>query len=501
VETPLTRIKNEFVIRHVDAGSDIVLYEMIFNIIKHAITSGDLPHGTKLPSTRNLSTELEVSRSTIVQVYDLLKLGQLILPAPGSGYKVNFDEKPRLDHPLQSSDMDNYPTLSDAGNSFLRSLEYLEASANQETAFRPGLPPLDIFPVNQWKILNNSYWRHVRDAELGYVSSSGTGRLRESLSNYLNFTRRIKCDPRQIIIVSGSLQSIYSIGTILLNPGDGVIHENPTFPNIISIFKGLQAEVTALPVNRDGMDIQAFSKEGRTGKIKVIHTVPSCHYPTGVRMSQERRQELLQFAATNDCVIVENDYEHEVNNFNDFLPSIYSLDKEERTFFLGTFNRLLHPSIRIGYMVVPMRYLDAIESLLRHLHRFVPNSKQMVLSQFIDKNYIYKHVNNLMRIAEERKSFFCKNFYDYFGEGLPIVPSDARSLHVLAVLPDHISDQKLAQYFRNNQIAVHAYSKTFTASPVKQGLIMGYTPVKRTEIKRMIKKMHQAYLAFMKSQK
>jgi len=501
VESPLSRIKDEYALCLSKSKLDYSLYELIFNIIKESIELGKLPNGTKLPSTRLLSSTLGVSRSTIVQVYELLKLGQLIQPIPGSGYKVTFEESMKTPSKGIAASGDNFPELSRAGKSFLKSLSYLEFAANQETAFRPGLPPLDIFPVNQWKILNNLYWRHVRDSELGYVSSSGTNHLRESLANYLNFTRKIKCDPQQIIIVSGSLQSIYSIGTIFLNPGDGVIHENPTFPNIISIFQGLQADVSPVPIDEEGLDIQYFQDHFPNRKIKVIHTVPSCHYPTGVRMSIKRRQELLDFAAVHNCVIVENDYEHEVNNFQDFIPSIYSLDKDERTFFLGTFNRLLHPSIRIGYMVVPKKYLNAVESLLRHLHRFVPNSKQMVLSQFLDKNYIYKHVSNLIQIAEERKAFFCEHFEAYFGDAVPLVPSKTRSLHLLATLPDYISDQKLARHFRNNQIAVHAFSKTFVGQTAKQGLIMGYTPVKRTEIKRKIKKMQSAYHSFFRAQK
>jgi GntR family transcriptional regulator / MocR family aminotransferase len=124
------------------------------------------------------------------------------------------------------------------------------------------LPPLDVFPVNQWKTLNNLFWRHVKNDELGYMGSSGADQLRETLAGYLNFTRKIKCSPEQIFIVSGSLQSIYIIGNILLNPGDCMAHENPTFPNVISIFKALRADVRAVPIDDGGMMLNTLSGPG-----------------------------------------------------------------------------------------------------------------------------------------------------------------------------------------------------------------------------------------------
>lgn len=497
MESSLIRIKSLYAEAiHNGGDSSGVLYDRIFNIIRTAIQNEDIPAGTSLPSTRMLAKELNISRSTVVQVFELLKIGRLIESKAGSGYKVSHHFT-KLDRraPLPEDRKKDYPPLSNSGKAFLQAISSLENARDEETAFRPGLPPLDIFPVNQWKILNNLYWRHVKDAELSYVASSGSNQLRASMANYLNFTRKIKCDPRQIIIVSGSLQSIYAIGNIILNPGDTIAHENPTFPNVISIFQGLQANVQTIPIDDQGLEVSKLSKSGEPNA-KIVHTVPSCHYPTGIRMSVERRKELIQWASRNNSIIIENDYEHEVNNYHDFLPSIYSLDTEQRTFFLGTFNRLLHPSIRIGYMVVPHHYLDAMESLLRHLHRFVPNSKQMVLSQFIEKNYLYKHIQHLIEIAEERKEYFCNAFDSSFAGAIQIQDCGTRSLHVLAELPEYLPDQKLIQQFRDHHIAVHSYSKTFVGCDAKQGLILGYTPVKRTEMKQKIKKMHKIYSTF-----
>ena len=494
--SPIDKIHQAFLQYKIEGNPINTLYDSIFIVIKNLIDNFELPYGSELPSTRKLAERLKVSRSTIIQVYELLKLGRLVYYHPGAVHKVAFQPSTSIGNQIPDDD-GTYPQLSRAGQAFVDSMPFLESAIDEETAFRPGLPPLDIFPVNQWKILSNQYWRHVKDEELTYMASTVSPQLRKSLARYLNFTRGIKADPRQIIVVSGSLQSIYAISTLLINPGETVIHENPTFPNVISILRGMQCHVVAAGIDEEGININELNSV-TTPQTKALLTVPSCHYPLGTKMSLQRRLEVLAWARQSNAVIIEDDYEHEVNNSEGFIPSLFSLDKEERTFFLGTFNRLLHPSIRIGYMVVPFRYLDAMESLLRHLHRFVPNSTQMVLSQFIDKNLLFKHIQHLLKIAHERKEYFIKTFTHYFGSEVPIIPFETNSLHLLAFLPATISDQKLIQHFREHHIAVHALSKTYVTTPSPQGLIFGYTPIKRTEMKNKIKLMHKAYQTFKK---
>jgi GntR family transcriptional regulator/MocR family aminotransferase len=172
------------------------------------------------------------------------------------------------------------------------------------------------------------------------------------------------------------------------------------------------------------------------------------------------------------------------------------LDTEQRTIFLGTFNRLLHPSIRVGYMVVPYYLLDAVEALLNHSHRFVPSSIQVVLSQFIEKNYLYNHVKNVIEIAEERKKLFCDTFEESFGDALVLRPSPIRSLHVLADVNSNLKDKDIVKHFAKHNIVAHAYSKCFVTENPSQGLILGYTPVRSPIIKQKIGQMDRLYKGF-----
>ena len=488
-------------LRHKSKKDTQVLYQRIYMLIKESIQNNDIPEASILPSTRAVATELKVSRSTIIKAYELLTMEGYLEALLGSGHRVKgIIPEIGVTSPESHSKF-LYPDLSDTGKSFQKNITLINTTDDAGIAFRPGLPPLDIFPVNQWKNLTNLYWRHIKASALTYSGSSGTEQLKKTLANYLNFSRNIKCDPRQIIIVSGSLQSLFLIGNVVLNPGDSMCMENPTFPNVLSIFKGLRADIQAVGIDEDGIKVSEMTEPGHISS-KLVHTTPSSHYPTGVRMSLARRLELLEWANQHKSILIENDYEHEVNNYKDFVPSLFSLDKEQRTIFLGTFNRLLHPSIRVGYMVVPFYLLDAVEALLKHSHRFVPSSIQVVLSQFIERNYLYNHVKKIIEIAEGRQKIFFDSFEECFGDSLILNQSQTRSLHTLTELGKCTKDTDLVAYLAKNNIITHAYSKCFVGETKTQGLILGYSPVRSTIIRQKIIAMEKLYKVFpLKKQK
>ena len=471
------------------------LYQRIFNVLRNAILSNDIPEGVKLPSTRLLADTLKVSRSTIIKAYELLLFEGFIVSVPGSGHLVKSVGEDHFQPRQEKKSEYKYPELSEVGKSFQKTVVLQNTTDDVSIAFRPGLPPLDIFPVNKWKNLTNLYWRHVKSYALTYSASSGTEQLKKTIADYLNFSRKIKCDPQQVIIVSGSVQSLYLIGNVVLNPGDKITLEKSTFPNVHSIFKGLRANVLPVDVDEYGLVVsQLMTTNHRNSKL--LHVVPSCHYPTGVKMSLNRRLELLNWAHEQGTIIIENDYEHEVNNFIDFLPSIFSLDNEQRTVFLGTFNRLLHPSIRVGYMIVPYYLLNAVEALLKHSHRFVPSSIQVVLSQFIEKNYLYNHFKNVIDAADERKELFDQTFRNSFDNGLIIKSFKTKSLHTLVSINNGIRDTELVAYFNSHNLITHSFSKCFVDDNASNGLIFGFSCVRPPVIKQKIQQMEKLFRGY-----
>jgi GntR family transcriptional regulator/MocR family aminotransferase len=471
-----------------ESGAPLVRYSVLFDTIRDAIEDGDLLYRVKLPPTRALSKALGLSRSTVVKAYDMLAIEGFVDVVQGSGYTINPDSlmaKIEAEPSNTSKPIQSYPNLAASAQAFLETSSRINGTDQKSVAFRPGIPPLDIFPVGAWRQITNAYWRNIRLTELSYSPSSGMPSLKYNLAKYLNVSRGLRCKPDQIFITSGSLQSIFLVGSALINPGDRVMLEEPTFPNVISIFKGLRADLQPISVDQKGAKIEEW-----TSQAKLIHTTPACHYPLNYVMSNERRQELIQRAHDFGAIIIENDYEHEINYRGAPQNLIHSLDPNDRVIYMSTFNRLLHPSIRLGYMVVPEFLIAPIEAILKHTHRFVPPSLQWALNRFLEKAILHSHVENVHQTIKERWEVFSDTWFDLFQDRFPILTYFSRSLHVTALVPRSTPDLKLVEELEKNDLIAHPLSRCYWSKPAMNGLIMGYSSVHSKAIPRKIEQVH-----------
>lgn len=459
-------------------------------LLQQVIEKNSALEGEKMPSTRFLADFLGVSRSTVNRAYELLMFENFIEVKKSSSYSVRHTKG----SPKSLSNIEaniNFAPLSKSAENFLSNVHILNSTSDKEIAFRPGLPPLDVFPIDIWRRLYDQYWKNSKAASLTYHNASGLAQLKKNIAYYLRVSRGISVHEDQVMIVAGSLQSLFLVGTALINEGDDVVIENPTFPNVHSIFKSLGAKIFPAPVDEGGMLVDEIPE---SIKPKLIHVTPSNHYPTGAVLSPERRRKLLEYASQSGAFIIENDYDHEISNFQTPQPSLFELDTEGRVIFLGTFNRLLHPSVRLGYMVLPIRLLDAVKSLQKHSHRFVSPSGQVVLSEFIRKDFIFKHIQNVFNVYVERDAIFQRLLGDYLPE-FRIHTSAAPSLHLLVKMPATFEDKHFAEYLKNNGVLTHAYSNTFIENP-RMGLIFGHISLRRHLMEAKIMAMANAYREF-----
>jgi GntR family transcriptional regulator/MocR family aminotransferase len=486
----LDRIKKEFLRQENIKPTN--KYIVLYRAIKQCILNIELPNNWLLPSTRVLAQEMKLSRTTINKSFELLQLEKLIYSKAGSGNIITYENET-----IQASDLETnsnkktilYPEISEKGQSYLRNVSLINRLPDKNLAFRPGLPPIDVFPVNQWKKLLNMYWRHIKSSGLAYSQSTGLEELKKSIANYLNISRNIKCNHEQIVIVSGSLQSLYLISNTLINKGDSVILENPVFPNVHSVFKSSQASLIPITLDDEGIDLKQI--KGIKDYAKLVHVTPSNHYPSGIKMSMKRRQGLLQWASKHKALIIENDYENEIANTLDTLPTIFSLDTEDRTIYAGTFNRLLHPSIRLGYMIVPKYLTNAVQALQEHSHRFVSPSIQVVMTQFIEKNYLYQHLINSIDVAKKRHDLFSAEF-EKIAKKMHIETKPFSSFHVVALFDKPVSlkeEKRVITALEAQNISAFSLSKCYIGEPKQKGVIFGYASVRSSVLIKKIQKM------------
>lgn len=466
-------------------------YLDLYRAIKSCIAQQEIPLKWRLPSTRQLADCLNLSRTTVNTAYELLLLEKLIVARAGSGYWV-LSEAMTPEIPVaNAAGVHEYPTLSALGDAVLGHIGLMNRAPDVGIAFKPGLPPIDIFPINRWKNLLNSYWRHIRSSDLSYGQSTATQHLQQQICNYLHVNRSIRVHPDQIVVVSGSLQSLYLIASALIDPGDKVVIENPTFPNVQAVFRSFRANVHAIAPDAEGIQLHG-KHDLRSVRPKLIHVTPSDQYPLGMKMSLDRRLELLRQASACKALIIENDYEQEIANNREKIPTIFSLDKEQRTIYLGTFNRLLYPSIRLGFMVLPPHLVAVVKAFEEHSHRFVSPSLQMVMGQFIERNHLYQHLKNLKEVAAERLEVFRNSFADAVGT-MELMETGFRSLHVVALFresSDIQREQTLIQALGRKGIAAFPLSNCYAGAYRQPGLILGYSTVSPSAIRHKLHIVH-----------
>lgn len=451
------------------------LYQNLHFILKKVIKEKIIPNNIKLPPSRDLAKNLDLSRSTVVKAYDLLVLEKLAVSKQGSGYYVHAPRETSKE--IEKSTFKNYryPKISKRAKLFKKH-KYISTDnfTKNNIAFRPGLPPLDLFPIKKWKNLLNNFWKEATPTNLSYAPSEGLDSLRISISSYLKLYRNINCDYNQIIITSGSLHSLYLIGNAILDKNDVVIMENPTFPRAYNLFKSLRANIVPCNVDNNGLNINLLCQNSA----KLIYTTPSNQYPLGVKMSLKRRLELLTWASNRNALIIEDDYDHEFSNWENSIPAIHSLDKENRVIYQGTFNKLLYPSLRLGYVIVPKYLIEPIKAIYEQSSRFVPFSTQEIMNQFINKGYLNKHLKNVIKIAEERK----KLFIDHTKDSLEIENFN-KGLHLIGKIKSKMIDVDAFKLLLKHNVVAYPLSNYYITKEKKQGFIMGYSSVNNKVMK------------------
>lgn len=439
--------------------------------------NGELQFDFKLPPSRLIARDFNISRSTILKSYELLLLEKYIISKQGSGYFVSYKRNVETKNITKKPNF-RYPKLSKSSKQFLKN-QYLSTDnySKQNIAFRPGLPPLDIFPVDKWKHLSNEFWQKAKPSYLSYAPSGGIESLQIEIANYLRIYRSINCNHHQIIIVSGSLHSLFLIANVLINPNDEVVMENPTFPRAYNLFKSLKAKITPCNVDSNGMDISLI----KDSSPKLIYTTPSNQYPLGVKMNLERRKELLHIASNNKSLIIEDDYDHEFSNWEDPLPSVFSQDKENRVIYLGTFNKLMHPSLRLAYMIVPPYLVEPIKAYYEQSSRFISPDKQAIMREFIKSDYLNVHLRKVLKVSKERKILFNKLAGKHF-----TFNESNNGLHIIGKPKTKINDKKIFEELLKKNVIAYPLSNYYINKTEHNGLVFGYSSVNKKTMKEKI---------------
>jgi len=385
-----------FKLLFLDRGSSVSLQAQITHQIKELIRTGQLVAGDRLPSSRDLAADLRVSRNTVVYTYERLV---------SEGY---------LESRMRSRVYvaDTAPELQRAARESIRHRQMVRVPASVPIAggsstpmpFRPCQPDVQLFPLAMWNRLRSRALRSTNRSLLHYNSAAvlGLRELRENLAVYLRESRGVRCEWWQVAITTGSQQALYLLSQLLLNSGDRVYMEDPGYQGAAKAWQAAGTEMHYLPVDQDGVTIPRLIEQPG----KLIYVTPSRQFPTGVSLSLSRRLALVNGAADSGTWIVEDDYDSEFRYEAAPLPSLQSLDVSGRVIYIGTFSKLLFPSLRVGYAVLPVPLVEEFQSLKSVVEDHGPLIDQATLAAFLDTGAFYSHIRRCRRAYAERQRVF-----------------------------------------------------------------------------------------------
>jgi len=348
-------------------------------------------------------------------------------------------------------------------------------------AFRSGIPALDLFPYAIWGKLTAQRWRSASYELLQYGDPAGYRPLREAIAAYLGASRAVRCEAGQVIIVAGSQQALEIAAQVLLDTGDNAWVEDPGYLGARGALLAAGARLVPVPVDEEGLDVAEGTK--RCAAARVVCVSPSHQFPLGMTMSLARRLSLLEWASRSGAWILEDDYDSEYRYAGRPVPSLQGLDAQGRVIYIGTFSKVLFPSLRLGYIVAPPELVEPFIKTRAIFDRHSPTTEQAVLAVFITQGHFARHIRLMRTFYAERQEVLVKEIKSRLDGLLDVYPDEA-GMHLVGWLPEGASDVAAARRAAEHGVEVGVLSNYYLGEQKRGAVTLGYTAFSPREISK-----------------
>jgi GntR family transcriptional regulator/MocR family aminotransferase len=412
------------------------LHRQLYRQIRDELKSGNFSTSSRLPSARALAALLGVSRATVDLAFAELHAEGYLVTKTRSGTFVAAaipETSRHIDGLEPSAEVAQETHLSDRVNKLpdSRVKEAFDLGATgvaAGVALAAGIPAVDEFPLAIWERLRAQLLAQKGANLLRYGSNRGDADLREAVAAYLCDFRGAHCHPDQILIVAGMQQAMLISAMAVLDPGDAAWIEDPGFHQARRVFALAGAEIIPRPLDSEGIIVDGAPVRPPP---KIIYVTPSHQFPRGVTMSLGRRNALLEVAHSRGAYVLEDDYNAEFRFSGPPLPCLQGLDRGGRVIYAGTMSKILYPSLRLGYLLVPAPLADAVAKLRSAMDQHSSTIDQATLARFITEGFYLSHVRRMRKIYSERREVFIAHFNELLGDRFTLEIADA-GLHALA---------------------------------------------------------------------
>jgi len=472
-----------------DGPSGVPIYTRIVESVRSAIASGLLAPGDKLPTNRELSTFLKVDRSTVARAYLELSRLALIDSQVGRGTFVSgrLNETPVAEPIFKGSsgtssgaikgsfnvsgngafnstvDWDNrYSRYVDGLTGLIKRLP--QYGDEDVISFAGGIPAQDFYPSEEFKKIVRS----VLDSERGdrmfdYSPFNGEPELRQSVINHLS-RKGMTVLPDELLILSGSQQGIDLVANLLVDPGDCVIVEEPTYFWAISNFKARQARLIGCSHDDEGISLSEVENALRRHAPKFLYVMPNNQNPTGRTMSLARRKALVDLCARYGTPILEDDYSGDLSYDGEPLPTLHSLSpNKDLVIYQGTFSKALCPGVRLGWLVGPTGVMEKLSFAKRTSDLATNSMAQVILNEFLTRGLYQEHLSRVNAVYKRRRDSMVASLEQEFNAfpGVNFVKPSG-GLFLWLTLPAGLSCRDLLNFARHEKVVFSPGDLCFT---------------------------------------
>ncbi len=483
----------------------VPLYQQICQGLRSAILSGELAEGTRLPTERAFARELGVNRTTVMNAYNELASEGLIEGHVGRGTVVRRSYSPDPEEPFESDVPSWLFGLAEGEDALLgpnaRVLSELASMSEHKEiiSLAAGTPALDMLPAELLSSIFSDGLLNARQSALGYCPVEGLQSLRRGIAARMR-TRGVAIDLQHILILSGSTQGIGLISRFLLNPGDEVVVEVPTYLGAIHTFRALGARIIGVPMDNEGMRVDLLESILARRQPRFIYTSPTFHNPTGIVMSPERRKRLLLLAKRYQIPILEDDAYGEIFFEGKEPQPLKAMDKHEQVLYLSTYSKVLAPGLRVAWLVAPP---TMIERLSLHKQVFDLNTNaigQWAVSEILQRGLMNEHILKVQQHYRRKRDCMLQAIEIHWPEGVRVNHPNG-GFHIWCRLPGDMRARTLLREAASEHVAFvigepfhvdgggHQYIRLSFASPeethIEEGIRRIGNAMRRIQARRL----------------
>ena len=440
-----------------------------------------------MPSTRDLAEQLGVSRTVVLFAYDQLLAEGFAVSRTGSGtyvssgVKIAENPSPEESIPLRISHFG-----ASAAAAWTRMNFPPPAVRSEPYNFAYARSDVEKFPFEKWRRMLLRCARKTSVAELDYGPASGSAALREALCAHLRRARAVECDPSQITIVNGSQQALDLIARVLIEKGDRVAVEEPTYQGTHEILRAAGAHLVPIALDRDGMNPMRLP-----ANVRIAFVTPSHQFPTGAILPLARRLQLLEWAKRTNAVIVEDDYDGEFRYEGQPLESLQGLDRQGRVIYIGTFSRTVFSALRIGYLVAPKRLVTAFSAAKWLCDRHTATLEQETLAEFIASGMYERYLRRVRRRNAARRKALLGAIESHLGDRVEVTGEGAGA-HIVLWPRERVSEDSVIAAAAASGVRVYGISGYYFKKPPRTGIMLGYSRMTERAIREGIRRLAEA---------